>query len=75
MFWGRRPTALGLRLAPLGRVVPQECGGAGLGVSKLGNEVVLCWFPQVVYAEGQGREMAPASSFVPGEGGEGGGVF
>ena len=38
-----------------------EAWCAGLGVSKLGSECWCCF----VNAEGQGREMVPASSFVP----------
>ena len=30
--------------------------------------LVLCCLLKLVYAKGQGREMAPASYFVPGEG-------
>ena len=42
----------------------------GLGVSKVGSECWCCtgfcrWL--CAYAEGWGREMVPASSFVPGD--------
>lgn len=30
--------------------------------------LVMCYLLKLVYAEGQGRDMAPASSFISGEG-------
>ena len=62
--------ALGLLQASLGSAVLLECGVMGLGGSKLGRQCL----PYIgshrwpyTYPEGQGREIALASSFVPGE--------
>ena len=60
----------GMRHAFLRRKVPPECRGMALGASKLSSHCQhytashrwLC-----VYAGRPGREMAPASSFVPTE--------
>ena len=52
----------------LGRVIPLEHGEAGLGRSKLESKCGSCAGSQrwpCLYAEGQGREMVPTSSFVP----------
>ena len=49
----------------------QAWGQVGLSVSKLGSECQRCtgscrWL--CAFAEGRGRELVPASSFVPGGG-------
>lgn len=66
---GLRPTLLGLRQVRLRRTVPPEHQRVALGVSKLGSQ----WWPctgtlrwPCIYAEVQGREIQPVSSFVPG---------
>ena len=62
VFWGRRPASLVQRQAWL--------KGMGYRVSKLGSE---CWNSAgsctwlCIYDEGWGREMAPASFFIPRE--------
>ena len=51
------------------RAVSPRCKGMGLDIRKLGSKYELCFgFCQwpCVYAEGQGRQMVPANSFVPG---------
>ena len=40
----------------------------GLGKQVRQPVLVLCCLLKLVYAKQQGREMVPASSFVPGEG-------
>ena len=45
------------------------CRGMGLGASHLSITVGTMCLLKLVYAEGQGRQMAPALSLIPNEGG------
>ena len=72
VFWRRSPTALGQKQVRLEGLFHQSTGGreARFGVSKLGSEC-QCYAGShrwpCIYAKGQEKEMAPASSFVPRE--------
>ena len=59
---------LGLRQTWLRRAISLECWVMELGVSRLGSQCLHCAPSHrcfCVYAEGWGRKMVPASSFVP----------
>ena len=60
------PVALVLRHTYQRKAAPAECKGTGLGVSSLGRQYwQLCCLLKLVYAEGWGREMAPAPFHSP----------
>ena len=65
-----RPAVLWLRQAWPNGTVPKECRNMGLGISKLGSQYqhcAACGRRLCVYAEGWGRQILPARSFVPWE--------
>lgn len=65
---GNGLTALGLRHTGLRKAVLAECKGVGLGVTVRQTVLELCCLPYLVYVEEWGRDLAPASSFVPRKG-------